>query len=242
VRRTDYPNLELVVADDGSPEWMHTRIHMLPFHKFVLAKKNRGLGANTNAGLRACTGRYILSLQDDWECRGPSGYLRDAVELLERHPEIGLVRFYGLDYPDRDLVPLATTAEPCCSILPDPLCESLTRTLYSDTPHLKSRQFVDLLGFYKEGCTMEDCERDYQGRFLLQHRMAAALFPQYYNSVFVHIGEKESLRTNTPRHRFESFLTPYAKWLQPRSSTLFNLSKDLYKKVEATLVRVGVFR
>jgi hypothetical protein len=83
---------------------------------------------------------------------------------------------------------------------------------------------------------MEATERDFQERFLRQAQLAAALFPRYYNSVFVHIGEKESFRTNNLRHRFERSITPHAKRLQRRSRTLFTLSRYFYKKITALLL------
>jgi hypothetical protein len=211
-------------------------------HKFVISTRNRGTGANTNAGLRACTGEYILSLQDDWECLGPPGYLRDSVELLKEHPGIGMVKFYGLAYPGHALTPLSAMRKPSCVIHQAALCESLARNLYSDTPHLKPRNLVQLLGFYKERCTMEDCERDYQDRFRRQRRLGVALFPQYYNSVFVHIGESESMRTNSPRYQFERMISPIARRLRHRSGTLYTVGKAFYRKAAALLVKEGLLR
>src|SRR5882724_7457369 len=69
---TSYPNLELVVTDDASSSTMQEEISKLPFHRHILGKKRRGMGANSNEGLRRCTGDYILFLQDDWECMGPN--------------------------------------------------------------------------------------------------------------------------------------------------------------------------
>jgi GT2 family glycosyltransferase len=97
VRNTDYPHLELVVADDGSSAVVQQEIRTMPFDKVVLAPRNRGTGTNYNSGQRRCSGEYLLFLQDDWECHGPPGYLREAVEAMQAHPKIGLVRFYGLD-------------------------------------------------------------------------------------------------------------------------------------------------
>jgi hypothetical protein len=44
---------------------------------------NRGMGANNSAGLKECSGRkYILPLQDDWECHGPRHYVKDSLLLV----------------------------------------------------------------------------------------------------------------------------------------------------------------
>jgi hypothetical protein len=229
----------LVVTDDGSPRGVQSEIRALPVHKVVTSNRNRGTGGNTNAGLGACAGQYILSLQDDWECFGPPEYLRDSVELLEGSPNIGLVKFYGLEYPTGALTTVPTQGKPCSLIRPGPSTESLTRNIYSDTPHLKSRRFMELLGPYKEGCSMEATESDFQNRFLCQTRLTAALFPQYYNSVFVHIGEKESFRTSSRRCRFEKLIAPYANELQRRNSALFTLGRSFYKKAVTILAGSG---
>ena len=71
---TDYPNLQIVIADDGSTEDVQQQIRQLPADAFALSPKNRGLGANNNAGIRLCSGKYMLMIQDDWICQGPPQY------------------------------------------------------------------------------------------------------------------------------------------------------------------------
>ncbi|MCU1237285.1 MAG: tuaH, partial [Candidatus Solibacter sp.] len=70
---TTYPrnSLELILCDDGSPESVQDQMRLLPFDVFLMASENRGMGNNTNKGIRAAAGAYILQLQDDWECGGP---------------------------------------------------------------------------------------------------------------------------------------------------------------------------
>ena len=87
LRNTDYPNLEIVIADDGSGPEIQAEIRTLPANVFALLPKNRGLGANNNNGIRHCSGKYILMIQDDCECCGPSDYLRNTVQVMEANPE-----------------------------------------------------------------------------------------------------------------------------------------------------------
>ena len=239
---TSYPNLELVVSDDGSPASVQSAIQRLPFHRFVLSKSNKGTGANTNSGLRACNGEYILSLQDDWACRGPSDYLHNAVALLEARSDIGLVRFYGVDFPAGNLAQVAGTEPPAYRILPGASCERLDRPIYSDTPHLKSRRLIEIVGYYKEGCTMEDSELDYQHRVVRQEQLGVAFFPSYNNSIFVHIGEQESFRTTCIRNRLERLLVPCSTVLKNRSGWLYRASKYCYRTAVAKLVQRGLIR
>jgi len=63
-QNTDYPRLELVIADDGSGPAIQAEIRTLPADVFALMPKNRGLGANNNNGIRHCNGKYILIVQE----------------------------------------------------------------------------------------------------------------------------------------------------------------------------------
>ena len=63
-----YPNLELIVSDDGTKPSIKKFLHDLAIDKLVTSETNQGLGANSNKGIKAGTGEYILHLQDDFEC------------------------------------------------------------------------------------------------------------------------------------------------------------------------------
>lgn len=225
VRNTDYPHLELVVSDDGSSTAVQEDIRDMPFDKVVLAPRNRGSGSNYNAGQRACSGEYLLFLQDDWECQGPAGYLRDAVKALQAHPKIGLVRFYGLDTGVNAVRPID---EDLFEIQKPERVTSANRHVYSDTPHLKSRALIEAVGEYREGVPTEQCELEYQDRFLQQDRFCAAFLPQYMNRVFVHIGEAESFRTRSRSARLERKLHAFAAPLRERAAPAYKLLRLIY--------------
>lgn len=164
--QTDYPRerLELIVADDCSSDDVQQEIRALPFDIFALGTKRGGLGANTNRGLRAATGDFILHLQDDCVCMGPPNYLRRAVSAIKRIPEVGLLILW-----DRDLTQFMvrdSILTPDDSILiydNDPTREIRTSAdhCYSDLPHLKSRAFIEALGPYKEVPQMWKTELDF---------------------------------------------------------------------------------
>lgn len=44
---------------------MQQEMKKLDFDKFLLSRKNEGMGKNTNKGLIAVTGDYIVQLHDD---------------------------------------------------------------------------------------------------------------------------------------------------------------------------------
>jgi glycosyltransferase involved in cell wall biosynthesis len=233
---TDYPRLELVVADDGSPTAVQQQIRTMPFDKFVLAPKNRGAGSNYNAGQRACSGEYLLFLQDDWECHGPTRYLREAIDAMQANPKIGLVRFYGLDV-GINAVRLIDRERDLIEIQKPERVTGANRHIYSDTPHLKSRAFIDAVGEYNEKLPMDQCELEYQDRFLWQDAFYAAFFPRYMNRVFVHIGEAESFRTNSWHARLERKLSASATPLFQRAAPVYKFLRLGYMRIGRPLVR-----
>jgi len=195
---TRYPALELVLADDGSSEQARERMRELPFDRFVFADRNRGLGANTNAGLAAARGDYILQLQDDWECNGPADFVERGVRLMQARPSIGIVRFTKVFAPDLSMPPHERLDSDPDVLLMRP--ERNSRFfLYSDQPHLKSRAYVDFVGSYREGRYMQRTEEDMRRRFNEQTRFEAAFIEGY--SVFRHIGREVSHRRALPAAR-----------------------------------------
>lgn len=68
----DYPNIELVVCDDGSPdrtvEFIERELKNCPPHISIVrahSKVNQGFHANANRALAACTGDVIIGLAGD---------------------------------------------------------------------------------------------------------------------------------------------------------------------------------
>lgn len=98
----DYPNLEIVVADDGStdgtPEMLqqYASIHTGRF-VLKLAERNRGITSNQNLALSACTGKYISWMAGD-DLMLP-GKIRKQVNFLEARPELSIC-YHDLDIFD----------------------------------------------------------------------------------------------------------------------------------------------
>lgn len=86
----DYPNLEVIVADDastdGTPELREEYERTHPGRViWLLAKTNGGVTANCNAGLRRCTGDYFCLVSGD-DVFLP-GKISAQVEWFRRHPD-----------------------------------------------------------------------------------------------------------------------------------------------------------
>ncbi|MDM8349795.1 glycosyltransferase [Pseudomonas sp. sp1636] len=100
----DYPNLEIVVADDGSIDGTQEMLRDYDGQypgKFVLklAEKNQGITANSNAAHFACTGKYIAWMGGD-DLMLP-GKVRKQVKYMEANPNCTIC-YHDLDVFDSD--------------------------------------------------------------------------------------------------------------------------------------------
>jgi Glycosyl transferase family 2 len=227
-RNTKYPRLEIVIADDGSGADIQEKIRQLRADAIALAPKNVGLGANNNAGLRLCRGKYVLMIQDDWNCYGPPEYLTEAVRVMEANPELGLINFASVLHPPDLSMRLAGSIEPCY-VTPKPCYNSRKEEyLYSDQPHLQSMESLRTVGFYCEDRDMERSEQDYVERWKAQVQFRTAVFPGYHQKVFRCDVTAVSHRTTKFRYRIQRPLIPVAHWLKQNCRPLYRASKVTY--------------
>ena len=98
---TDYPNLEIILADnastDGSAAWVRDRF---PSVHVVQHPKNWRFCKGNNAAVPHASGDYVLFLNNDVE--GPPDWLRPLVNVMERDPDVAAVQPKLLQYNDRD--------------------------------------------------------------------------------------------------------------------------------------------
>jgi glycosyltransferase involved in cell wall biosynthesis len=243
-RNTDYPRLELVIADDGSGPEIQEQIRTLSVDVFALMPKNRGLGANNNNGIRHCSGKYILMVQDDWECRGPADYLRNAVSVFEDNPRLGFINFAGAPHPADPAQRLEGSTEPCY-LTPRAYADGrIEYFLYSDQPHLQSRVALDAVGPYLEDRDMEKCEVDYNFRWKKQTEFLTAVFPGYYMKVFSNEGEtqQQSFRTSRFRYKVATWLQPAKSFLVKHANPVFKLGKAVVQGGVNTLEKLRIVR
>ena len=145
-----------------------------------------------NQGLQAASGDLILQLQDDWDCQGPSDYLRRAVAAIDTVPEVGMVILKRHPNPLPVKQFIACNQERLRIFDNRPKVEIVTvgEHAYTDWPHLKRRSLHHRLGHYAEGVPMWEMELDFSRRFNAQIDVFVADIEGL--DAFEHIGEAYS--------------------------------------------------
>lgn len=150
----------VVVSDDGSQKEQLERLAMFqaqyPF-QLVTTPSNRGLGHNLNKGQDAVQTDYVLYVQEDFcpTAKFPAA-LVDALAIAADRPEIDLIRFFAhYAYPYRR--PLRAGYSEMVFSLAQLRSEGFFA--YSDTPHLRRRNFFERFGRYAEGVPAIKCEK-----------------------------------------------------------------------------------
>ena len=171
-------------------------MRLLPFDVFLMASENRGMGNNTNKGIHAAAGAYILQLQDDWDCGGPPDFIEAALELFQERSDVAFIRlrepFAGPCEPHT----LGSGREAQIYTQRTEWRSTAGEYVYSDNPHIKRRTLHDSLGRYLEGKAMNEVEMDFCRRFETQSTAKAAFIDGY--SCFKHTGAAASFN---PLHR-----------------------------------------
>ncbi len=98
---TDYPNFEIIFADnastDGTAAWI---AQQYPEIKIVRHPENWLFCRGNNAALPHATGRFVVLLNNDVEV--PPGWLSPLVEAATQHPDVAAVQPKMLQYDDRE--------------------------------------------------------------------------------------------------------------------------------------------
>ncbi|HTX88207.1 MAG TPA: glycosyltransferase family 2 protein [Bacteroidales bacterium] len=90
LRGITYPNTEVIVVDNGSPDEDPSVIgERFPEVRLIRSPENTGFAGGNNLGIRQARGTYILFLNNDTEVA--PGFLEPLVNKLESDPAIGAV-------------------------------------------------------------------------------------------------------------------------------------------------------
>ena len=175
----DRKEYEIIVSDDGSDEIHKKKIIQIK-EKFGIEKvflnKHKGIGHNFNSGLRVAEGRYVLHLEDDWQLQPECGnFLNRSMAFLDQHPEVSIIRLTSLN-----------TIDPLNSLNPyEDGFQKIENGLetYSNSPHLKRRDFHKYLGWYDGNLEFEECQASFQ-----QEIVKLKVKVCWAGSIFEHFG------------------------------------------------------
>ena len=93
--KNTYPNMEFLVwvneTDTEYEELINSYGNLFTFKKF--SKENIGIGTPRNVLTENAKGKYILNLEDDWECVADNDddFLARSVKCLEKYEDVGQV-------------------------------------------------------------------------------------------------------------------------------------------------------
>jgi len=100
LRRLTYPNLEMLVIDDGSATPLEPVVHSVwPEAVYVREEHSAGQSLRRTQGFAQAQGKYILQLDDDSYPAAPDALSR-AVGFLERSPRVGALAFHIFNGPE----------------------------------------------------------------------------------------------------------------------------------------------
>lgn len=225
-----YPNLQLIVADDGSDSKIQEKIKNLYFDKYCLATENKGLGANQNQGIKASDGEYILHLQDDWSLLYSSDFLEKAVELMEKDQRVGLIRFWGgesnLQQFRKEHHHLENFNYYFLRGDQTLGSQEASAYVYSDRPHLKRRSVHEQVGFYtEEKLAVLKVELNFCKRFEESGIRTAVL--EDYEDLFDHTGIENTFNIEQKKENLRNKInnTPVLGWLW-RTYVMFRYGQE----------------
>ena len=156
----DYPSLDWVIADDGSPAGhVEALVAAIGHEVSVFNAARKGVGVSMNEGARLCLEKadYILWLEDDWEITKPFD-LRPCVQFLGLREDVGMVRL-GYISPGISATLIAAAGQ---------LWWKLEKgETYTFTGHaaLRHRRFIDAYLPYQEGISPGETELYMCGKF-----------------------------------------------------------------------------
>lgn len=184
-----YPNLWWHIADDGSGE-DHQKaileaIDRPGYVSLTDANQRGGTGYNRNIGLRAAFKRtpYVLHIEDDWELEQHLD-LREAVGVLMKNDDIGMVRF---GYLEAGHVGKSVSLAGSGRVWWDLQKDSGHTHIFAGHPHLLHQRLHDAYGMYPEKLLPGPTEGGFAAE-VIKRKGPRILYPTWRDWMFGHIG------------------------------------------------------
>ncbi len=141
----DYPNIELIVIDDGSEDNTEELLGLYKNKITVLRQENKGVSAARNKGIRQSSGQFIALLDSDdaWDKRKIScqmDFFNDHPDVLICQTEVIWIR------KGRKVNPKLKHKKPSGMIFE----QSLNLCLVSPSAVMMKRQLFDMKGYFNE--------------------------------------------------------------------------------------------
>ncbi|MEP6888554.1 MAG: glycosyltransferase [Nitrospirales bacterium] len=158
-----YPDTEVIVVDDGSPDQTSEVVRRYPQVEYIV-QANQGLAAARNRGIEASKGEYLVFLDADDHLL--PNHFGASLRAFQLKPDAALVcgsyRLFGS---------IARDAQHNCDLLPDHF-GTLLRWNFIGPPHVAmfKREVVSRLGGFRRG--VQGCEDyDLYLRIAREHRI-----------------------------------------------------------------------
>jgi tetratricopeptide (TPR) repeat protein len=139
-----YPNVEIIVVDDGSTDDTATLMEEYAERVIYLRQANQDVAAARNTGIQAASGEYLTFLDDDDRILPTK--IERQVQVLTSHPRAGLVhcRFYHMDEDGNLLSKVGPL--PAGAVLKELLCRNF---IWVGAPLIR-RQCLERVGLFDE--------------------------------------------------------------------------------------------
>ena len=147
----DYPNIELIIIDDGSKDNTQELLEIYKSQSIILKQKNTGVAAARNVGIKKSRGEFIALLDSDdaWNKRKISC----QVEFFKHHPEALICQTEEIWIRKSKRVNPKVKHKKKSGMIFEP---SLDLCLVSPSAVMMKRQLFDLKGYFNEEFTV--CE------------------------------------------------------------------------------------
>jgi glycosyltransferase involved in cell wall biosynthesis len=226
IRNLDFPlPVELLVSDDCSDPEIMIQVQNFKIDTLITSSVNRGLASNLNKGIKACSGDYILYIQEDFIIDPEIlNVLKESIDLLNTDA-VDMVRFRA-NYVFNHLIPLTR------HIFRIPKFSfrnfNINTFQYSDNPFITTPRFFKKHNYFLENTSGGYGETEFAIRVLKSSSKIGIADRNYFmpndNSSSVMITNPIVRRSGVKRKlwRFARALRQHLEWLlyQPHQRRL----------------------